>query len=482
MRVLPFQACNLPPALRSAGMLLLLLALHLSAGGATVSPTNIATLEFRSADRIWDVAHRVAILCDPAGHRVVSLGPDGRIQAVWQATESQFPEALALSPDGRRIAVTLPVRPHSDFWFDSQTGGIAVLDAETLTAERTLTLDLDPWDVALLDDGHLLVSGGSGQFTTVNLYPPDSSTPVGSQGARQRSYLMPSRDGRRVYLADTDIGPASLRQLDLNPASPASPLSDPGRSYLGSISARSRPLARPDGALVILNGGHAVGVSASSETGLVRLGGLLTEPLSFTGVVWDAARGMLLVCTEFPEPALMAFHSGSLLPVSVSTTDRAVDALFVDGDALYGTVRESERTIWVQLPHPALGAETNRTPAASFTEIPQSIRGCPCFVPLRIQHRRPGIVRTCLCLGFRRGRRGGCPVRLRRGNRAFVSRTGNPSGHPLRARFLGGDQLGDARGFGGADDQPPPGCGLLLAAGDGGNGGAGDLRRLRIFG
>ncbi|MFO1459135.1 MAG: PKD domain-containing protein [Verrucomicrobiota bacterium] len=349
-------------------LLVLVLTLGLSARAATLSPTNIVTLDFRAADRVWDAVHRAVILCDSAGHRVLSMGVDGKIRAVWQAAANQFPESLSLAPDGRRIAVTLPERPHNDFWFDGQSGGVVVLEVDTLTLERTLPLSLDPWDVALIEGERLLVSGGSGQFTSVHLYEPGASEPAGTQAVRQRSYLMPSRDGHRVYLADSDLGPASLRRLDLNPESAASRLSDSGRSISGFLPARSRPLSRPDDAMVVLNGSDVVGLDTSPGSDLVRVGVLAPQPQVLSAVVWDSQRGMLLTCSDSPETLLLAYNASSLLPVWTATLDRAVDALFVDGDALYGTVRESERTSWVQLPHPGLGAETNAAPVAAFRE------------------------------------------------------------------------------------------------------------------
>ena len=350
------------------GSLVLFLTLGLSAAAASLSPTNVVTFNFRAADRVWDAAHRAVIFCDPVGHRVLSVGVDGTIRAVWQASANQLPEALALSPDGRRVAVTLPDRPHSDFWFDGQSGGVAVLEVETLAMERSMSISLDPWDVALLEGGRLLVSGGSGQSTSVNLYEPGASEPAGSAAVRQRSYLMPTLDGRRVYLADSDLLPASLRRLDLNPESAALRLSDSGRSLGGFLPARSRPWAGPDEAMVVLNGGDVVGIDASLDSDLVRVGSLATESRSISALVWDARREMLLVCTDSPETLLLAYNSSSLLPVWTAALDRAVDALFVDGDALYGTVRELERTSWVQLPHPGLGAETNAAPVAAFRE------------------------------------------------------------------------------------------------------------------
>ncbi len=347
-------------ASRIAVCLGVVIAAHSAAAQGLVT-TNIASLPYRAFAHAWDPARRALYLSDREGHRVQRLAPDGSVVASWTAADTQFPEALAFSPDRKRIVVALPARAHDPFLFTGQAGAVAVLDADTLAPVRTLPLALDPFDVALFDDGRVAVSGGSGQFTSVLLFGPDSPDSIGNLGVRQLSYLVPSVDGTRLYASDTDQNPPSVRRFEPN----AGGLADSGREYDGGLPPRSRPEPRPDGAAWVVGGGDLLALSAAGASDLARVGTLASDPgdtVLFDATVWDTARSLLLGASTSPDTRLRAYRSGTFLPVGSWTLDRPVTGLFLDGAELGGLVREPARTWIVRLPHLGPDVETNRPP------------------------------------------------------------------------------------------------------------------------
>lgn len=194
---------------RAAGVLLACISGD-SGPAATLTPQQDTVLDSYAGDSCWDFGRSALYYSVPAAKQVrkVNLATGG---TMGQISFAFAPEKMALSPDGGELYVVLPVMPHSGTWFDNQWGYVAVVNPETMTEIRQIQVQIDPYDVAIPTDGVIIVSGGSGQWTSVDTYSATTGERLGSASGviRERSRLIAYPDGQRTYV----VGEGGLQRL-----------------------------------------------------------------------------------------------------------------------------------------------------------------------------------------------------------------------------------------------------------------------------
>lgn len=152
-----------------------------------------------------EVTHMVAV--SPDGRRaytanmrsgtvtVIDLARGTKLRDVPAGTE---PEGLALSPDGRRLWVA-----------DRQGASLRVFDTADMRVLATLPTGPMPIRVAISPDGRTAVTSNYGDgtlslFDTRTMRPTRTVPVSGTRDAAQVTILF-SRDGRRLYVAETGI-------------------------------------------------------------------------------------------------------------------------------------------------------------------------------------------------------------------------------------------------------------------------------------
>jgi YVTN family beta-propeller protein len=126
--------------------------------------------------------------------------PDGSIRTQRKLDDVAHPYCLRLSPDGTELYVS-----------QGALGSVAVLNAETLTTNRTLFTDSHPNDLCFGPDGSLYVSCGSSDSVVV--FDTKSGlmveriamtlTPHAPVGATPQSLAL-APDGKTLYVANAD--------------------------------------------------------------------------------------------------------------------------------------------------------------------------------------------------------------------------------------------------------------------------------------
>lgn len=125
---------------------------------------------------------------------------------------SARPEQLYV--ENNKVYITLVHRPHSSYWWDEeQTGGIAIVNADTFKLEKSFSIKLDPFDIVVDKSGYIYVSGGSGQWTDIKSYSPDTGLERSSYMISERSYLEMHPSQSKVYAIDTSSSPRDITQF-----------------------------------------------------------------------------------------------------------------------------------------------------------------------------------------------------------------------------------------------------------------------------
>jgi hypothetical protein len=336
-------------------------------GAPPTADPSIVTLPFQTSGYRWETARDSILISDPVRHQVhrISLFT-GEVLASWTAPADRTPEAISVSPDGRQVAVALTTRPHSDFWMTEQRGFIALLNPTHLTEVGIREIPLDPWDLAVLDDGNLVVSGGSGQWTSTILLHSSSNTVLGTVNSRQRSYLIPVPGTSRVYLSDTDSGPATMSRLEVHSGSPAATLELVPPLYRGEGSPRTRPVLASRHSWMLRPEGVILGLAEDRAADFGRVG-TLQSPTSewFKAAAWDPHRPIVATLSG-ADSAIRFHHAETFLPIGSPASDRSLDDLAIHGERLIGLSKgATETTLW-ELPYPVGPSRTNQTPEATL--------------------------------------------------------------------------------------------------------------------
>jgi hypothetical protein len=120
-------------------------------------------------------------------------------------------DALCLTPDGKTLIATVPVRAGR-----SVTGRVQIIDPVKLDLRKTFAVDVAPYDVAASDAGLVFVSGATGDWTEVAVIDADKGTVVTRWGGVwNRSFLQLAPDQRRLYYSSQGVTPGTLDALVL---------------------------------------------------------------------------------------------------------------------------------------------------------------------------------------------------------------------------------------------------------------------------
>lgn len=128
------------------------------------------------------------------------------------------PEKLALSPDNKKLYITVLEKEHDPFLSESQKGYVAILDTETESIQKTLDLAFDPYGIAITSTGKLLISGGSGQWTSLQSYNASTGAKLGTMSDQvyQLLDIFLDKSGNNLYIMDYN----ELQKIDVSQATP----------------------------------------------------------------------------------------------------------------------------------------------------------------------------------------------------------------------------------------------------------------------
>ncbi|WHZ02393.1 cell wall-binding repeat-containing protein [Neobacillus sp. YX16] len=147
--------------------------------------------------------------------------------------------------ENNKIYITLVHGLHSSYWWDEdQTGEIAIVNADTFKLEKSFSINLDPFDIVVDKDGYIYVSGGSGQWTDIKSYSPDTGLERSSYMISERSYLEMHPSQSKVYAIDTSSSPRDITQFFIKDGKFTGKMDSP---YHGDYDLGDIIKASPDG-------------------------------------------------------------------------------------------------------------------------------------------------------------------------------------------------------------------------------------------
>ncbi|WP_102264488.1 cell wall-binding repeat-containing protein [Mesobacillus jeotgali] len=169
---------------------------------------------------------------------------------------NDMPEQLYVA--NNKVYVTLVHGEHDDYWFDDQSGGIAVVNAEQFRLEKQFEIALDPFDIVVDQQGFIYVSGGSGQWTELKSYSGVTGEELSGERIYQQGYLELSPNQSKIYSIDTGLSPRDISEYYISGGMITGEKDSPyhGDYDLGDFHTISNIKVSPDGKYLFNNMGH----------------------------------------------------------------------------------------------------------------------------------------------------------------------------------------------------------------------------------
>jgi hypothetical protein len=177
-------------------------------------------LPFEATDVVFDPRRPYAYATSKARKSLYFVNLDtGFIERAFAFAE--MPERIAITPDGSKLYVALLTQEHSSYWWDEdQEGFVARFDLALRVKDRQFRVAIDPFDLAAANDGTLVLTSGSGQWTYIAAYDGDSGAARGqaARSIREQSAVELHPSGTRVYSAGGTSYPQDLHRWELVPS------------------------------------------------------------------------------------------------------------------------------------------------------------------------------------------------------------------------------------------------------------------------
>ncbi|HEX3031831.1 MAG TPA: trypsin-like peptidase domain-containing protein, partial [Bacillota bacterium] len=208
-------------------------------------------LSFEVTDVVYDTTKPIIYISDKGNQKVYALN-----YLTGQTKELFFslpPESMDLM--NNKLYVSLLRAPHNyTTWTENQKGTVAVINTDDFTLYKQFNISLDPYDIVAGRDGLVYISSGSGQWTDIRSFDPETGNQVGRMGIRQQSSLALHPLLDRIYAVDSDSSPRDMKMFTIENGQFLSAVDSP---YHGDYGMAPYIRISPDGKY-IFNGAGTV--------------------------------------------------------------------------------------------------------------------------------------------------------------------------------------------------------------------------------
>lgn len=278
--------------------------------GTAVTDSTAFSLNFAASDVVTDTKNGKLYISDKAARRIYVV--DLATGLTQKYIDMPYgPEQLAISLDGNFIYVSLPTAAHS--YYQSQSGYIGVIDTAQQAYIKTFPIAIDPYDLVVTQDNRLVVSSGSGQWTTINSYNAATGEPLGNATIYQNAVLAVHPSNTWVFAMDTALSPTDIHKFD---AQSTNLLSLGDSPYHGDHRLYGPLWVTPDGKYIITGGGDIV-----QAADLTYVKGLTAPSVSIKALTFDSLNKQLIIVNSNLE--LVSYDLATLTQKSVIATNVA---------------------------------------------------------------------------------------------------------------------------------------------------------------
>lgn len=194
------------------------------------------------------------------------------------------------------LYVALLVKEHSPYWWeDEQEGKIAIIDPEQFEVKDELTIDTDPYDLVVDNNGYIYVASGSGQWTMISSYSRKTKLKVGHKSIRETSLIELHPTLGRIYSITTDLSPRDMRAYNVSKGNfTDKEYGGYDSPYHGDYDMSVYSKISPDGKY-LFNGAGTIFASSKKREDDMLFVNQLDEEYSFGSIAFDMKDGKFYV-------------------------------------------------------------------------------------------------------------------------------------------------------------------------------------------
>lgn len=272
-----------------------------------------------------------------------------------------MPEKMFLSNDKSRLYVALSKQEHSYYWFDSQSGAIAVIDLSSLKLIDTFQLTIDPYDLVVTSKNKLLVSGGSGQWTNINAYDATNGNLLGSAAqVRQQSNIALSANENTLYALDMENSASAFQKFNISGVG----IESAGFSAYQTVHRYNGDMwVTPDGKYLISRGGD---VYLSADFSFVA--SLTDASQTVTDISFDTTSNLAIIVLS--DSNIMALNLISMQVITTTKVFGQASLALINGGSLVVFTEQGGVINIIRQAHPCAKCATNKAPTAAFSVSP----------------------------------------------------------------------------------------------------------------
>lgn len=159
---------------------------------------------------------------------------------------------------------------------DEQGGTVKVLDPNTLQVKDEWDVYIDPYDVVVDETGHVYITSGSGQWTSIKSYDRSTHKALSSSTIYEKNNIVMHPSNNRIYSVTNSLRPRDITVYRISEGSLTTTYDSP---YHGDYSLSTVLGITPDGKYIVNGAGTVLTATNNKNTDMYYAGSI--DPFEF---------------------------------------------------------------------------------------------------------------------------------------------------------------------------------------------------------
>ncbi|WP_160034942.1 stalk domain-containing protein [Paenibacillus sp. An7] len=240
---------------------------------AVTPPTeNVSVLNEVIQEAVTDPSRPVVYAIDDTESTIVSYDLAKKKVTKISTSFSKAPRKLVYASG--ELYVIFSDGEYSPYRFDEEQGGtVRVLDPSTLQVIDEWDVDIDPYDIAADESGHVYLTSGSGQWTYMKSYDRTTKRELSSSRVYHQTKIMMHPSENRIYSITTPLSPRDMDVFRLTDGKITTTYDSP---YHGDYKLSTVFGITPDGKFIV-NGAGSIFTATNNKTSDMNYAGTMDK-------------------------------------------------------------------------------------------------------------------------------------------------------------------------------------------------------------
>lgn len=225
---------------------------------------------------------------------------------------------------------------------DTGTGAVAIIDANNFTLKDKFDVNIDPFDIAVDNQGYIYLFGGSNQWTAAKSYSRETKAEVASiNGVRMQSYIQFNPNQDKLYTITTDTSPRDMTAYETR--SGKYTVGGYDSPYHGDYAMSTKFRISPDGKYIFNAAGTIFKATGSKYDDMTYVTSLSTD---FSDVAFNIEENKFY--TAVKDNKIIEYDYTNFNQLKAYSTLGAVDSLFLQNSNLIAVSKDSSNKYFIE--------------------------------------------------------------------------------------------------------------------------------------